>query len=90
MMAGAWTLGPVRSFGLLKRLSGVVRGSGWRADMHRAVKYLDNSTAFWNNRTARLAPILTYLRETTAYLPHWQPYQNPLSALQLGIEHWKG
>ena len=24
-----------------------------------------------------------------AYIPHWQPYQDHLVALQLGVEHWK-
>ncbi len=54
------------------------------------VKHLDNATDFWNIYTTRIVPILAYLRETTVYLPHWQPNQNPLSALQLGVEHWKG
>ena len=59
------------------------------ADMDRAVKHLVDATDFWNIRTTRLGPILSYLRETTAHLPPWQPYQNHLSALQLGVEHWK-
>ncbi len=60
------------------------------ADMDRAVKHLDNATDFWNIRTTRLVPILAYLRDTTTHLPHWRAYQNPLAALQLGVEHWKG
>ncbi len=59
-------------------------------DVDRAVKHLVDATDFWNIRTTRHGPILAYLRETTAYLPHWQNYRNHLSALQLGVEHWKG
>lgn len=54
------------------------------------LKHADNATDFWDIHTIGIVPILAYLRETTAYLPHWQPYQNHLSALQLGVEHWKG
>ena len=55
-----------------------------------AVKHADNATDFRDIQTTRIVPILACLRETTAYLPDWQPYQNHLSALQLGVEHWKG
>jgi|GEM_PF-1587400 len=51
---------------------------------------LPDTTDFWNIRSTRLIPFLSYLRETTAYLPLWHEYQNHMSALQLGAEHWKG
>ena len=37
------------------------------ADMDRAVKHLVDSTDFWNIRTGRLAVILAYLLEVTAF-----------------------
>ena len=60
------------------------------ADIERAVKHLVDSTDFWNMRTSRLAIILTYLRETTLYLSHWEPYRDQLIALAIGVENWKG
>jgi hypothetical protein len=60
------------------------------ATMDRAIKHLADATDFWNIRSARLIPILSYLREITARLPHWQAYQGHLEALQLAVEHWKG
>lgn len=59
------------------------------ADSERAAKHLVDHTDFWNIRTTRLAAILNYLRETTAQLPHWESYQDPLAALQLAVEHWQ-
>lgn len=59
------------------------------ADIERAVKHLVDTTDFWNLRTNRLAVILTYLKETTAYLPHWKPYHDHLAALAIGVEHRK-
>jgi len=60
------------------------------ATMGRAIKHLADTSDFWNIRSTRLIPILSYLREITARLPHWQPYQDHLEALQLAVEHWKG
>ncbi len=59
------------------------------ADIERAVKHLVDTTDFWNLRTTRLAVILTYLKETTAYLSHWRPYHDHLAALTIGVEHRK-
>jgi hypothetical protein len=59
------------------------------ADVERAVKHLVDSTDFWNLRTSRLAAILVYLTDTTQRLPHWTPYEDPLAALTIGVEHWK-
>jgi len=58
--------------------------------MNRAIKHLTDTTDFWKIGTARLIPILSYLRETAARLPHWQAYQGHLETLQLAVEHWKG
>jgi len=60
------------------------------ATMDRAIKHLADTTDFWNIRSTRLIPILSYLREITARLSHWQIYQDHLEALQLAVEHWKG
>jgi adenine-specific DNA methylase len=60
------------------------------ADIERAVKHLVDSTDFWNMRMSRLAIILTYLRESTLYLSHWEPYRDQLTALAIGVENWKG
>ena len=61
----------------------------WRCGHERAVKHLVDTTDFWNLRTSRLAVILTYLKETTAYLSHWKPYHDHLAALAIGVEHRK-
>jgi len=58
--------------------------------MDRTIKHPADKTDFWNIRSARLIPILSYLREITARLSHWQTYQGHLEALQLAVEHWKG
>jgi len=60
------------------------------ATMDRAIKHLADTTDFWNIRSTRLIPILSYLREITARLSHWKTYQDHLEALQLAVEHWKG
>jgi hypothetical protein len=60
------------------------------AEIDRAVKHLVNTTDFWNIRASRLAPILAYLRETTADLELWRPYQNHLASLAIGVEHARG
>lgn len=57
------------------------------AEVERAVKYLVDSTDFWNLRTTRLAAILGYLREMTVHLPHWAAYQDALAQLAIGVEH---
>jgi len=78
-----WCYSPTRHiYHALKLLEG-------GADVERAVKHLVDSTDFWNIRTARLSVILSYLKETTATIPHWEPYQNPLASLEIGVEHWK-
>jgi hypothetical protein len=58
--------------------------------MDRAIKHLVDTTDFWNIRSTRLIPILSYLWQITAHLPGWQPYQDPFAALQIAVEHWKG
>lgn len=59
------------------------------AEMDRAVKHLVDCTDFWNLRNSRLAVILAYLRETTAWIRHWSDYQAHLAALSIGVENWK-
>ena len=58
--------------------------------MERGLKHLADSTDFWNLRTTRLAAILGYLRDVTAHLDHWTPYQDGLAQLAIGMEHYKG
>ena len=78
-----WRYSPTRHvYHALKLLHG-------GADIDRAVKHLVDSTDFWNIRTTRLAVILAYLRETTAHVPHWDPYKDPLITLEIGVENWK-
>jgi hypothetical protein len=60
------------------------------AQIDRAVKHLVDSTDFWNIRSTRLAPIIVYLKEITARLDHWAPYQDHLAALAIGIENARG
>lgn len=59
------------------------------ADMDRAVKHLVDSTDFWNIRTGRLAVILAYLLEVTAFNDHWKEYQGHLASLAIGVENWR-
>lgn len=59
------------------------------ADVERAVKHLVDSTDFWNLRTTRLAAILGYLREVTAHNAHWAGYQDALTQLAIGTEHYR-
>ena len=56
-------------------------------DSDRAVKHLIDTTDFWNTRSTRLAPIIAYLRDTTASLKHWAPYQDHLATLAIGVEN---
>lgn len=78
-----WRYSPTRHvYHALKLLEG-------GADVERAVKHLVDSTDFWNIRTTRLAVILAYLKETTATIPHWEQYQDSLTSLEIGVEHWK-
>ncbi len=53
------------------------------------MKHLVDSTDFWNLRTTRLAAILGYLREVTAYNAHWTEYQDALEKLTIGVEHYR-
>ena len=57
------------------------------ADSDRAVKHLIDTTDFWNTRSTRLAPIIAYLKDTTASLKHWAPYQDHLATLAIGVEN---
>jgi putative DNA methylase len=78
-----WRYSPTRHiFHALQLLDG-------GADIERAVKHLVDSTDFWNIRTARLAVIIAYLKETTASIPHWSSYQSHLAALEIAVEHLK-
>lgn len=81
---GLWRYSPTRHiYHALKLLLG-------GADAERAVKHLVDNTDFWNLRTTRLAAILSYLQEITAHLPHWEPYQDALAQLAIGVEHHRG
>jgi len=81
---GLWRHSPTRHiYHALKLLQGGV-------DVERGLKHLADSTDFWNLRTTRLAAILGYLREVTAHLDHWTPYQDGLAQLAIGVEHYKG
>jgi len=81
---GLWRYSPTRHiYHALRLLQG-------GADLERALKHLADSTDFWNLRTTRLAAILAYLREATAHLDHWVPYQDGLAQLAIGIEHYRG
>ena len=78
-----WRYSPTRHiYHALKLLQG-------GADIDRSIKHLVDSTDFWALRTIRLAVILAYLRETTAYVPHWEPYKDHLATLEIGVENWK-
>jgi hypothetical protein len=37
----------------------------------------------------RLAANLGYLRDVTASIPHWSPYQDFLAQLAIGVEHYR-
>jgi hypothetical protein len=81
---GLWVNSPTRHiYHALKLLAG-----GAEAD--RAVKHLIDTTDFWNTRSTRLGPIITYLQEITAGLKHWASYENHLSALAIGVENARG
>lgn len=81
---GLWRYSPTRHiYHALKLLAD-------GADVERAVKHLVDSTDFWNIRTTRLAAILAYLREVTEANPHWEPYQDLLAQLAIGVEHYRG
>ena len=81
---GLWRHSPTRHiYHALKLLQG-------GADVERALKHLADSTDFWNLRATRLAAILGYLHEVTAYLDHWAPFQDGLAQLAIGVEHYKG
>lgn len=81
---GLWANTPTRHiYHALKLLQG-------GAEIDRAVKHLVDATDFWNIRSSRLAPIIAYLRETTADLEAWGPYQHCLAELAIGVEHARG
>jgi len=81
---GLWPNSPTRHiYHALKLLVG-------GAEIDRAVKHLIDTTDFWNTRSTRLAPIIAYLQETTARLEHWQPYEDHLAALAIGVENARG
>jgi hypothetical protein len=81
---GLWVNSPTRHiYHALKLLAG-------GAEVDRAVKHLIDTTDFWNTRSTRLAPIITYLQEITAGLEHWAPYQDHLAALAIGVENARG
>jgi len=78
-----WRYSPMRHiYHALKLLHG-------GADIDRAMKHLVDSTDFWNIRMTRLAVILAYLRETTAHVPHWAPYKDPLITLEISVANSK-
>jgi len=78
---GIWAYSPTRQiYHALKLLE-----SGAESD--RAIKHLVDSTDFWNTRSTRLAPIINYLKHTTAPLKYWEPYQNHLATLTIGVEN---
>lgn len=81
---GLWVNSPTRHiYHALKLLAG-------GAEVDRAVKHLIDTTDFWNTRSTRLAPIISYLQEITAGLEHWAPYEDPLAALAIGVENARG
>lgn len=81
---GLWQHSPTRHiYAALKLLAG-------GAEIDRAVKHLIDTTDFWNTRSTRLAPIIAYLRDTTAELQHWTKYQDHLAALAIGVENARG
>ena len=59
------------------------------AKVERAVKHLVDYTDFWNMRTSRLAVIISYLKTTTASIPHWEPYQNSLASLEISVQNFR-
>jgi hypothetical protein len=61
-----------------------------KAEVDRAVKHLIDATDFWNTRSTRLAPIIAYLKETTANLDHWAEFQGHLASLAIGLENARG
>jgi adenine-specific DNA methylase len=78
---GTWAYSPTRHiYHALKLLEA-------GADSDRAVKHLIDTTDFWNTRATRLSPIIAYLKETTAALKDWAPYQNYLAVLAIGVEN---
>jgi putative DNA methylase len=81
---GLWAHSPTRHiYHALKLLAG-------GAEIDRAVKHLIDTTDFWNTRSTRMAPIIAYLKQTTASLPHWSKYQDDLAALAIGVENARG
>jgi putative DNA methylase len=81
---GLWGNSPIRHvYHALRLLAG-------GAEVDRAVKHLIDTTDFWNTRSTRLAPIISYLQEITASLEHWTPYQDHLAALAIGVENARG
>lgn len=81
---GLWVNSPTRHiYHALKLLAG-------GAEVDRAVKHLIDTTDFWNTRSTRLAPIISYLQEITAGLEHWAPYEDHLAALAIGVENARG
>lgn len=60
------------------------------AEIDRAVKYLVDTTDFWNTRSTHLASIFSYMAEVTAQLEHWKQYREPLAALAIGVENARG
>jgi hypothetical protein len=78
---GCWNYSPTRHiYHALKLMEA-------GADSDRAIKHLVDSTDFWNTRSTRLAPIIAYLKDTTSSLASWEPYQNHLATLAIGIEN---
>ena len=81
---GLWVNSPTRHiYHALKLLAG-------GAEVDRAVKHLIDTTDFWNTRSTRLAPIITYLQEITANLEQWATYEDHLAALAIGVENARG
>jgi putative DNA methylase len=81
---GLWVHSPTRHiYHALKLLAG-------GAEIDRAVKYLIDATDFWNTRSTRLLPIISYLQEIIGGLEHWDVYQIHLISLAIGVENARG
>ncbi|MGB4548388.1 MAG: anti-phage-associated DUF1156 domain-containing protein [Syntrophales bacterium] len=81
---GEWRYSPLRQiYHALKLLAD-------GAEIDRAVKHLKDTTDFWNIRSTRLVPIISYLMEITARNDNWVAYRGHLSALAIGVEHARG
>ncbi len=78
---GLWAYSPTRHiYHALKLLEA-------GAESDRAVKHLVDTTDFWNTRATRLAPIIAYLKETTATLKDWESYHDHIATLAIGVEN---